>query len=114
MKAYLIDPVAQTVTEVDYTGHYQNIYTHIQADMFETCKIEKKDMIFVDEEGLLKLKPDSKFFYYKGAHQPFVGRGLVLGTSKMGGSIEPKNTLDEIKSRVSFMTLQQAQAFNRQ
>jgi hypothetical protein len=55
----------------------------------------------VDDEGLLK--PQEGFFIYEGYRQPLAGNGLVLGTDEEGESVDPKMTLEELKSRVTFM-----------
>lgn len=101
MNAYLIDPVARTITAVDYTGKYTNIYDHIEADCFDLVRINcEGDAIFVDDEGLLK--DDQSFFMYEGYPSPLAGRGLVLGSDEEGESVSPKITLEELKANVSF------------
>lgn len=103
MKAYLIDPLARSVTEVDYTGDFRQIYDFIHADTFATCRInEHDDTIFVDDEGLLKRQTVANFFCHENYPQPLAGRGLVLGCDDMGESTAPVASLEEIAEQISF------------
>lgn len=103
MKAYLIDPKEQTVTQVEYTGDYTNIYTHIEADLFDVARLYRNgDGAFVDDEGLLK-EPDH-FWVHRNYAQPLAGRGLVLGVDDEGNSVEPKTTLEELTADVFFVS----------
>lgn len=100
MRAILINPEAKTVTEVEYTGDYKNIYDHIQAGCFTVVQIDERDSIFVDDEGLYRLP--QFYFMWKGYDQPLAGRGLILGVDAEGESIGTKLPLDYVKSMVSF------------
>lgn len=105
MKAILIDPFNETVTEVEHNGDYRHIYELLShpehpVDCFTVVGIEHNDAIFVDDEGLLK---DPKhFFVWEDYAQPLAGRGLVLGTNDEGDSISPKSKIEDVKKRVSF------------
>lgn len=105
MKAILIDPFNETVTEVEHNGDYKNIYKLLShpehpVSLFTVVNIEHNDAIFLDDEGLLK---DPKhFFVWEGYEQPLAGKGLVLGTNDEGDSISPVSTLNDIRKRVSF------------
>ena len=102
MKAFLIDPQAQTITEVEYSGDYTEIYKHIGADMFDVVRINRNgDCIFVDDEGLLK-EPEH-FFAHTNYPNPLAGRGLVLGTDDEGDSAPPKVTLEKLREDVVFV-----------
>ena len=55
MKAYLIDPEKQEVTEVEYSGDYKDIYKLIDCSTFEIVGITPKgDGIYVDEEDYMQ------------------------------------------------------------
>ena len=103
MKAFLIDPKAQTITEVSYSGAYTEIYKHIEADLFDVVTVNREgDGIFVDDEGLLK--EQEFFFLHKGYPSPLAGRGLVLGTNREGESVSPKMTIEDLRNDVLFLT----------
>ena len=61
--------------------------------------------LFVDEDGLNKGLKD--FFYFKGAHQPFAGNGLIVGYENDERTPVTLD-LDFVKSKVSFHDPQSA------
>lgn len=108
MNAYLIDPVAETVTEVAYDGDYRSIYPLIQAECFDVASVESNgDAVYVDDEGLLNLTPATKFFWYGGYHSPLCGRGLMLGTDEEGNSVAPVTSIETVRQKIRFLTLDQ-------
>lgn len=103
MQAILIDPFEQTIIQVEYTGQYQQIYDLIDAETFDCARInEQGDGIFIDDEGLIREKPQA-FFWHKNYPQPLAGKGLVLGVDDEGESVAPFTTLDEIKRDVKWV-----------
>ncbi|CAB4122576.1 hypothetical protein UFOVP28_16 [uncultured Caudovirales phage] len=94
MKAFLIDPFARSITEVDFDGNYKSIYPFIGADLFTGAyPWENGDMIYVDDEGLFK--SDQAFFVANG-YGPLAGKGLVLGTGANGDNAEPLTALADL------------------
>lgn len=109
MRAILIDPEAKTITEVEYTGDYKNIYEHIGADCFTAVGIdhyenEDRETIFVDDEGLYR--EPQYFFIWQGYDQPLAGKGLILGTNAEGESVATSYGLDYVKSMVRFVDVE--------
>jgi len=100
MIAYLIDPHAKTVEQVEYNGDYQEIYKLIDANTFDVARLEHGDGIFVDDDGLMSDNP--MFFKHRDYQQPLVGKGLVLGCDYEGNSISPACTLEQLREKVSF------------
>lgn len=106
MKAILIDAKARTVTEVEYSGNYLDIYTLLsgdepgKVDLFTVVQLGDGDAVYVDDEGLLK--PQEHFFRWKGFDQPLAGNGLVLGTDEGGESTSPKIDFEAVKEAVTF------------
>ncbi len=97
MKAFLIDPIAKYVEEVDYNGDYHQIYDFIQCgDSPFTCLTisDLGDTMFLDDEGLYK--EDQVFFEWKGYSQPLAGRALILGTDQEGESCDVRLTRDDV------------------
>ncbi|MFN7323068.1 MAG: hypothetical protein ACK5SP_02225 [bacterium] len=103
MQAYLINPFAQTITQVEYTGNYQQIYDLIDAETFDVARInEHGDGIFIDDEGLIREK-DQAFFKHKEYPQPLAGLGLVLGCDDEGESVAPFVTINELVRDISWV-----------
>ncbi len=101
MKAYLIDPFQQNVTEVEFNGDYREIYKLIACDCFTTVRINAQgDVIFLDDEGLLHGPTD--FFKHDSYPDPLAGKGLVLGTDAEGDSVAPNISFEELKAQVQF------------
>lgn len=105
MKAILIDPFARTVTEVDYSGDYHDIYQIIDCDTF-TCVAAagSGETLFVDDEGLINGKQQA-FFGWMGYPQPLAGKALLLGTDLMGESMATNFTLDDANDHVVWLSL---------
>lgn len=101
MKAYLIDPFAKTITEVEYTGEYTNIYEHIGVDCFTALTINNaRDTIFLDDEGLFR--EGQKYFLLHKYPQPLPGKGLVLGTDDQGESVSPVISIMQLEQLITF------------
>ena len=102
MKAYLIDPYETTVTEVEYSGNYEDIYKLIDCHTFDCVGFRGfKDTIYIDDEGLYK--EDKQFFMVDGFPTPLCGKALVLGTDKKGNSQAPKISLTKLKKMITFI-----------
>jgi hypothetical protein len=102
MKAYLIDPYEHSVTKIDYSGDYHDIYKLIDCQTFDCVGFRGfDDTIYVDDEGLYK--DNLEFFMIKGYPQPLCGKALVLGYDVDGNSINPKVSLTKLKGMVTFI-----------
>lgn len=103
MKAYLIDPAAQTISEVEYTGHFTDIYQHIGADLFDVARLYPNgDGAFVDDNGLSR--DDLSFWFHRNYPQPLAGKGLLLGVDAEGDSIEPITDIETLRGDVVFVS----------
>lgn len=100
-KGFLIDPKAKKITHVNHdTKDYKQIYDLIDCkpSPFTIVHLDDENMIFIDDEGLLK--NPRYFFNIKGYPQPLAGKGLVLGGDSDGetvsATIEYKDLCDLI------------------
>jgi len=102
MKAFLIDPVARTITEVDYDGDYKSIYRLIECQTFTVALINDHttDDVFVDDDGLL-VSGEVHAFQFIGAHQPYAGKGLVVGEPGDEGETMPATTTLEYLQNIT-------------
>ena len=65
--------------------------------------VNETDVIYVNEEGLLH--GETLFFEYEGAHQPFAGNGVIVGTDDEGDSTPPSISVEEVRSKVKFTNI---------
>lgn len=84
MRAFFIDPDAETVTEIDFEGDYKAIQQAIDCRTFDVVTIcEKGSTLYLDDEGFMHAGKTAWCF----ASQPdrrYAGKGLVLGTTGEG------------------------------
>jgi len=102
---FLIDPAARSIAPWLYNGDWQTIAPAIRIapSPFTIIEIDDGDVIYVDDEGLLK--PLDWFFAIKGGHQPFAGCGLVLGSNDDGETVSARIALEELKRRVLHLRI---------
>jgi hypothetical protein len=112
VKAFLIDPIAKTITEVVHNrgnsgrDALHDIYMHIGCTCVDAVRMDDGDTIYVDDEGLLKQPNPNSFWALPELYAEqacWTGKGLVLGSDGQGDTIEPKVTLDELKRMVRFL-----------
>ena len=110
-KGILIDVQNRTITEVEVTkdengSQLQSMYNHIKCGIVECVSFNEKNDVWVDEEGLLTLTPNSMFFKFEGYPDFLCGNGLIMGfDNETGDSVDTTLTIDEVKSMVEFRTL---------
>lgn len=105
MRAILIDPFTETISEVEYDGIYRSIYRLLShpeqpVDTFTVVRISAEDTIFVDDNGLLN--EPTHFFEYYGYPQPLAGKGLILGVDDEGESIATMLDVDYVRAMVTW------------
>jgi hypothetical protein len=102
---FLIDPAARGISPWQYNGDWQTIAPAIRIGKspFTIVEIGGGDVIYVDDEGLLK--PLDWLFAVKGFNQPFAGCGLVLGTDGEGEAVSAKIDLGELKRRILHLRI---------
>jgi hypothetical protein len=104
MKAYLIDPFNEEITEVNYSGNYEEIYKLIDCKYFDCVNLGRSgDTVYIDDEGMISGK-EQEFFRVKDYPNPLAGYALVLGSDKEGNSVEPKTSLEELKGMIKFIS----------
>jgi hypothetical protein len=114
-KGILIDVHNRTITEVEITkdkndSELQSMYDHIKCEMVECVSFNEKNDVWVNEEGLLNLTPFSMFFKIEGYPDFLCGNGLILGyDDETGDSSDTTLTIDDVKSKVTFHTLNEVE-----
>jgi hypothetical protein len=106
MRAILIDPQNEAVTEVEYDGDYKSICKLIDAELFDCVRLGDgaENTIYVDDEGLLNGKRNTVgMFRVEGGNPAYLaGKGLILATDSEGESIGTELTLEEVRGWVAF------------
>lgn len=104
MRAILLDPYKQTVSNVEVTD-YRDISKHLQCDLF--CSggyMESGDAVYVNDEGLYE---EDMFTYMPDVYpDPYAGRVLILGIDhETGESQDAVNTaIDLLDVDLKFLS----------
>ncbi len=114
MRGILINSSERTVSEIEYDGNWRTIGPTIGCDLFTVVSgLPEGDDLFVDDEGLLRANEKTTFFRLPWYPTPLAGSGLILGfDSETGDTVEAKSSLEDYKSRVSFMSSQAVWLWN--
>jgi hypothetical protein len=103
MKAIKIDVVKKEVYEVEISSDIKTMHKQLECSCFAAAgHLKNKDMLLVDDEGLLVEKPLG-FFIISGYPNLLSGHGLVVGVSRSGATVPAKSTADGIKQMVEFI-----------
>ncbi len=100
----LIDAYNESVSEVYLDRGLQPIYDLIGCDLVESVYLDGTNDIFVDEEGLLKLSADSKFFTLSDLPMsgPFAGSAVITAHNDEGETINTNLSVELIANKVKF------------
>lgn len=106
MRGYLIDAAKQEVREVEweYTGG-RSIAALIGTGVSAICialKWQTGDVLYVDDEGILK--PQSVYFTVvdRADHQPLGGNGLVTGPDNMEETDPPVMSMADLVAKIQW------------
>ena len=62
MKAYLINPFEKSVKEVEYSGDIEDIYLHLNCDIFDCCyPFDNQNCVFIDDAGFKPFQGQPRF-----------------------------------------------------
>jgi hypothetical protein len=102
MRAILIDPVAKTVTALDFEGDFRAIQKAIDVDCFTIIRPfpDNDDTLYLDDEGLFK--DNQSFFLLDCYPQPLAGKGLILGTDG-DDDTDCASTVEKVKARLTWV-----------
>lgn len=109
MRCIIINAKERTITEGDNPAQdksglefmQKTVGGYIQIAAYVKTTKQGNDVLYVDEEGLLKNLGYG--FVYHGAHQPFVGNGIICGVEdKDGNTVAAKISLEDVRKRVRF------------
>ena len=101
---YLIDPIKQSITEVD-VNDWKDISKLIGCRMFGCADYmaQNGDTLYVDDEGLLHEDHENHCFAM-GGYDPIYGKGLIMGFDPETGdsTSKPKTPLADYDNDLVF------------
>ena len=108
-KAILIDSTNKTFKVVEIEN-FRDIQKQLDCRVFTIATVFEKneDTLYVDDEGLLT--NPQHFFEYEDAHQPFAGKGLLIGCDDEGEDKDVQTSMEEVQSKVKFYSLAEIRA----
>lgn len=77
MRGILINPYEEAVTAVEVDE--DNIAKSIDCEWFTIVHYDMFNDLFVDDEGLMTMNDETRFFLIGSYPQPLAGKGLLLG-----------------------------------
>jgi hypothetical protein len=99
MKAILINPQEETITEVEYSGNYKEIYSFIDCRTFDCVRLTDMQDMYIDDEGLLI--DNQRYFSIEGRN--YGGKALLLSHNSEGETTATDWTLQEAKDMVEWL-----------
>lgn len=105
IKAILIDPFTETVSQVTLVDTKLQTYYHLLGcDLITIAGLADGVDMILDDEGLLKDSKSQAYFKIGIGSQPFAGKGLIVGTDEEGNTVSvPENiTTEKVFERVIF------------
>lgn len=103
MKAYWINATEKTITEVDCTG-LKELQTLVGGYIEAGKYWDSGDVLFCDEEGLLK--GGSTWYRIADKEQPICGNGVVCGPEDDEEMTAPTFPLSALQAEVEFLTVE--------
>lgn len=102
-ECYLIDAANKTITATSYLG-LSGLQTLIGGYIETAYMWENGDVLFVDEEGLLKPEDKGRFMIFERSDQVLMGNGVLVGreVDNDGNTDPPAMTIDALRGRVAF------------
>jgi len=105
MKAIIIDAKNKTLKEISMErgDTLRAMQSAVGGRIERATTLENGDDVFVDEEGMFNGADYG--FQIQGAHQPFLGNGVVASCDNAGNTVAAKSTIEELGLLVKFFTL---------
>jgi len=106
MRAILINPENQTVTEIDQPEGLQAIYDALECTTISCPHIGSTVYsIYCDEEALFK--PSGFAYRMDIHHSPLIGKGLILDCNEDGETIGTDADIGVISQSITWLGEQQ-------
>lgn len=110
IRGILIDPVAKKLSYIDIAINesgscLKSLYKAINCDLVELVRLSDSLDLWVDEEGLLKIDENTKYFHADGMSNPIAGRGVILGVKQTEDGEESTDcpcTIEDLSKEIKF------------
>jgi hypothetical protein len=104
MRAYLIDPITQSITEETIVASESDIARLIGYDSIDSDEIDDNgDRLFFDESCFIRHGAEMPRFKVDNL-APVAGKGVIAGGAPGGkGLSDAAISVDDLRSRVSFL-----------
>lgn len=103
MRAIKIDVIKKEIYEIDVDDSYQGMCKVLDSDGYDSIRIAKAEILWVDGDGLLRKSPLGAFIYHPYPNA-LSGHGLIMGI-RGADSAPSQLTIEEVRSAVSFVEL---------
>lgn len=104
LNAILINPFEMTVSGVDYTGETEDLYRLIEARPFFPFRFDKKNTMYLDDNGIYRDPSRQAFFMFGRCKQPLTGRALIVGRTRGGYDASTKLSVKFIQNNVRWVS----------
>lgn len=101
MRAIKIDVIKKDIYEVDIQDTVQAMYKELDAQDYNSVRISKTEMLWVDGEGLLRKPPLGAFMFYPYPNA-LPGHGLIIGL-RGPENCDSALTVEEVREVVKFV-----------
>jgi hypothetical protein len=110
MYAYLIDPFARTVTQVERIKttsgekRLHEVYALTDCQCITAVGPENSngDVFYIDDEG--QMREDQAWFFCRlFPHQALAGKALWVGTTSRGEDRDPSSTLEYVRAHIVWL-----------
>lgn len=112
IKAIIIDPYLRTISATTIKNDLEGLKHAIGDHWIELVRINDKNDLYVDEEGLFK--ENQEFFVITGNNGsfPLAGKGVIVGNTPTGNQRDTNLTVADIWGMVEFHTREEMQQFD--
>lgn len=109
MKGIKIDVEKREVSFIEIESGLRPMYDAIGngcSCITSIVSYDNEDTMYGDDEALLNAENIKGGFIYPDWNFPIVSNVIILGTDEEGNSVDCKSTLEEIKSDLRFIPLE--------
>jgi len=110
MRAVLIDPYTRTITQIDFGGTREGLYTVLAARTVMSVVVGPRDILWHDSEAFREA--GRPVFRLGESTTPLAGRGLMLGNSPDGAHVGTTVPLQKVVKTVHWTDYESTGAFH--